>query len=225
MGGDPTDEESHAGCIDEWGLAVWSPSGSVGLITGHQLDRRRGRVGYWWCLARRGHRLLYVADWEVRARHGDGLAKGEQLWAEVLCEAPFSQWTIGNETNAVALDHPDDVVTGARGEPTPVASDLEWYAVGSRPMAVDDGYAHDGVVHGAIEIAGEPSLKIEEWPSRRWHRWWSDSAIRWSPAPLPTAMAHADGRAPVLGPDGTVIEYVLTPTGWAVRQPLTVDVE
>lgn len=225
MGGDPTDEASHAGCIDEWGLAVWSPSASVGLITGHQLDRRRGRVGYWWCLARRGHRLLYVADWEVRARPSDGLAKGEQLWAEMLCEAPLSQWTIGNETNAVALDDPDDVVMGARGEPTPVACDLEWYAVGSRPVAVDDGYAHDGVVHGAIEIAGEPSLAIVEWPARRWHRWWSDSDIRWSPAPLPTAMAYADGRAPVLGPSGMVIEYVLTPTGWAVRLPLTDDVE
>jgi hypothetical protein len=209
------DEGPHAGCVDEWVVGAWTADGSVGVLTGQRTHPDRRRIGYWWVLVRADGPLLLVTDWSVPMRADPLLVKGEQLWAEMTCEAPFEQWTIGNETYAAALDDPQDALGRAHGAPTPVAIDLEWYATGD-VEAIVDGYRQDGVVHGIVEVAGEASVALTEVPAMRWHRW---APVPDPPPPLdlPLAMAHTGRRAPVLFPEGTVLDAVLLPGGWHRR--------
>lgn len=170
--------------------------------------------------------MLHVVDWEVPARDQFGLAKGEQLWAEIICEDPLSQWTIGNETVAVALDNPEDATGRAHGDPTPVACDLEWYSAGQQPLGIDSGFVQDGVVHGVIEVAQHPPIAVEEWSCSRWRRWWPTTLVPgWAadPPPLSTVTAHTGRRAPVVGADGSVVDFVLVPSGWALRRRFSAD--
>lgn len=209
------DESSHDGCCDEWVFAAWTADGTTGVLTGQRIDPVRRRIGYWWTLVHAGEPLLHVTDWEVPMRSDPLLVKGAQLWAELTCEAPFEQWTVGNETYAAALDDPDEALGRAHGAPTPIAIDLEWYATGP-PESVDHGYRQDGVVHGVIEVAGRPTIALTEVPAARWHRW-----IRVEDTlpvlELPVAVAHTGRRAPVAFPDGTVLDAVLLPSGWHRR--------
>ena len=209
------DESVHDGCVDEWVFAAWTDDGQTGVITGQRTDPTRRRIGYWWALVRAGQPLLHVTDWEVPMRADPLLVKGAQLWAELTCEAPFEQWTIGNETYAAALDDPDDALGRAHGAPTPIAIDLEWYATAA-PSAIEHGYRQDGVVHGVIEVAGRPTITLAEVPAARWHRWVRVGATL--PAlDLPVAVAHTGRRAPVAFPDGSVLDAVLLPSGWHLR--------
>jgi hypothetical protein len=137
------------------------------------------------------------------------LVKGDGLWAEHTCDAPMEQWTVANETFAAALDDPDEATGRAYGVPTALSWDLEWYAT-SRPRPVPDGYEQAGVIHGVIELGGADSIRLDEAPSHRWHRW---SAVL-TPVDLPEAFAHTGVRAPFAFPDETTIDWVLTPDGW-----------
>lgn len=140
------------------------------------------------------------------------IVKAEALWAEHICEEPMKQWSVGNETYAAALDHPDDGLDRAYGIPTPIAFDLEWYAT-APPHDIADGYEQRGVVHGAIEVANESALHFEEVEAQRWHRW----GDAFGPLPVPRARAHTGARAAFAFPDGTVADWVLTARGWADR--------
>ena len=222
MGFDGADDGRHRGTLEEWVFAAWTPDGSLGVVSGHRI------VGptawYWAALARAARPLLHVVDPAVPVRADPFVVKGEQMWAEHLCDEPMGQWTIGNETYAAALDDPDEALGRAYGVPTPIAFDLEWYATGS-PIALAEpsegpadrvtGYRQEGVVHGAIEILGEPTVELAEVPARRWHRWTRGGAL--APIEVPVAAAHTGVRAPFAFPDGAVLDLVLTPAGWAAR--------
>ena len=204
-----------------------SGDGAVGVISGHRIVGRT--AWYWAALARSGRPLLHVADFDVPVRADPFVIKGEAMWAEHVCDAPLEQWTIGNETYAAALSDPEEALDRAYGIPTPIAFDLEWYAVSApstspspEPAARSagdaapvHGYEQAGVVHGAIEILGEDTLELVEVPAHRWHRWTSGDAL--APIGLPDAAAHLGGRAPFRFPDGSVLDWVLTPTGWGSR--------
>ena len=82
--------------------------------------------------------------------------------------------------------------------------------------AVDVGYEQVGVVHGAIEILGEPRLEFAEVPAHRWHRWTTHD-VGFGPLTMPEVRAHSGVRAPFAFPDGTVSDLVLTRDGWARR--------
>jgi hypothetical protein len=86
-------------------------------------------------------------------------------------------------------------------------------ATGSRPTR---GYEQVGVVHGAVEVLGEPRLELAEIPAHRWHRWTTEST-GFGPLALPEVRAHAGVRSPFAFPDGSVSDLVLTPRGWARR--------
>jgi len=130
----------------------------------------------------------------------------------------MEQWSVGNETYASALDDPDDALGRAYGTPTPIAFDLEWYAVAT-PSPVPHGYEQSGVVHGAIEVLGEPTIDLEEIPAHRWHRWGGiDDVSGLGAVELAPAVAHTALRAPFAFPDGTVLDPVLTPSGWRSRR-------
>jgi hypothetical protein len=202
--------------IEEWVFAAWTPDARLGLISGHRIVGRT--AWYWAALARSGMPLLHITDFDVRVRADPFIVKGEALWAEHHCDAPMQQWSIGNETYASAIEDPDEALGRAYGDPTPIAFDLEWYATGDATPAGPggSGYEQDGVVHGAIDIQGEPRLELVEVPARRWHRWTTATAGL-GPLVLAEAIAHSGVRAPFAFPDGTVSDLVLTARGWAQR--------
>ena len=208
-----TDEGPHEGCVDEWVFATWEPDGGTAVVSGH---RRLGRrVWYWSAVLLRDAPLVHIIDLDVRARPDWSLVKGEQLWAEHVCEVPMGQWTIGNETVGTALDDPDEALGRAHGTPTPVAIDLEWYATDDA-TTVTDGYFQDGVVHGVIELAGHGTTALVEAPARRWHRWSPEGP---GLLDLPEVVAHSGRRAPFAFPGLGVLDMVLTPSGWCRRRP------
>ena len=84
------------------------------------------------------------------------------------------------------------------------------------------GYQQRGVVHGSIEILGEPKVEFSEVRAQRWHRWTSGPApdgslAGFGPLPLPDVVAHTGVRAPFRFPDGSTSDLVLTSTGWGQR--------
>jgi hypothetical protein len=216
----------HAGAsIEEWVFAAWTPDGGLGVISGHRIVRNT--AWYWSALARSGRPLLHITDFEVPVRADPFIVKGEALWAEHHCDAEMEQWSIGNETYASAMEDPDEALGRAYGDPTPVAFDLEWYATATATpiepagdrASIDAGYEQVGVVHGAIEILGEPRVELVEVPAHRWHRWTSESAAYgFGPLMLPEVTAHTGVRSPFVFPDGSISDLVLTPRGWAQRR-------
>ncbi len=201
-------------------FSAWRPDASLGVISGHRIV---GAVAWYWsALARADEPLLHIADFDVPVRADPFIVKGEALWAEHMCDDPMRQWSVGNETFASALDDPDDALGRAYGTPTPIALDLEWYATADpADIAGDhvDGYFQRGVVHGAIEVLGEPTIDLVEVHASRWHRWSRSADEPMGPMPLAAASAHTGLRAPFAFPDTTVLDLVLTPTGWQVRPP------
>jgi len=207
------DERPHAGVVaEEWTFSFWSPDGSIGGVAGYRLVGR-GDAWYWWALARAGRPLLHVTEWTIPRRADPMIAKAQAMWAEHVCEAPFEQWTIGNETYAVELDDPDEGLGRAYGRAVPVASDLEWYAAGdAAPVA--RGYEQPGVVHGVVELT-EGRLEVDDLPGHRSHRWSAFGPL--PPLDLAVAFAHLGLRAPFRFPDGSVLDLVLGPGGWRRR--------
>jgi len=173
-----------------------------------------GRAWYWSALVREGQPLLHLAEWDVRVRADPFVVKAPEMWAEHHCVAPLEQWSIGNEAYFVALDDADEALGRGYGVPTPTAMDLEWYAT-STPMAIGLGFEQQGVVHGAIELAGESPVELAEVPAARWRRWSAPGAM---PAlALPAVVAHTGLRAPFAFPVGDVADWVLTRAGWCSR--------
>lgn len=209
----PTDEAPHPGTtIDEWVFAAWAVDGSVGFLSGHRLV---GPIAWYWsAVVEEGHPLLHLAEWEVRVRADPFVVKAPEMWAEHHCVAAMRQWSIGNEAHAAALDEPDEALGRAYGVPTPMASDIEWYAIGG-VTAIDDGYEQVGVAHGEIELLDRPNIVLVEAPAHRWRRWTSHDHL--DPITLETVVVHTGLRAPFAFPDGTVSDWVLLPDGWRTR--------
>ncbi len=211
----PRDERAHpSAAVEEWVFAFWRPDGSLGGLSGHRLLGRT--AWYWAALARRGAAVLHVGEWDVGVRSDPMIVKAHALWAEHMCDSPFQQWSVGNETYAVALDDPEAALGAAYGIPTPIAFDVEWYAT-APASAIPDGYEQIGVVHGVIDVADDgvaTRIDVAEAPAWRCHRW---SATTLGPVELAPAVAHTGMRAPFAFPDGSVLDAVLLPSGWHAR--------
>ncbi len=215
MTGTPTDEAPHADAvIDEWIFAAWSPDARVGVISGHRLLGRR--AWYWSAVVEEGCPLLHLTEFDVVVRADPFIVKAPEMWAEHHCVAPMRQWSIGNEAHASALDDPEEALGRGYGTPTPMACDLEWYAIGGA-TPFDHGYEQVGVVHGLIELLGRPDIELTEVPAHRWRRW-TTTEVPLRPPVLPTVTAHTGVRAPFAFPDGTTTDWVLTTDGWRSRR-------
>ena len=147
----------------------------------------------------------------VLLKTSEGLASAIN---RIIREEAMAQWTIGNETIAVMLSDASEALGSAYGDPTPVASDLEFYGT-SGPEAITNGYLQRGCIHGVIEIAGRDALDLVEVPAVRWHRWVADGES-FGPPPLPAARAHL-GIAAMVRLDNDLFDMVLTPSGWCRR--------
>jgi hypothetical protein len=209
----PTDEGRHPPGTGRWWQESWwfdvfAPDGSFGACTWLTLLPHQRRAWYWCALVRDGEPLLHVADLDV-PWSGSGLTvRSTALWAEHLCEAPFVQWTVANETYAVALDTPDEALGRGYGSQQPIACDFEWYAAGDA-VATGDGYTQRGEVYGVIELAGGPLTT--ETPASRGHTW---GELDWTrPRGEPVAGHRAPVRLDVDGV-GVALEQVLTAQGW-----------
>jgi hypothetical protein len=216
---DPADDRAHPGvAVEEWVFTAWTADGRLGLVSGHRLLGRR--AWYWAAFAVPDGRVFHVLDGDVPVRADPFVVKGAGLWAEHQCDAPMEQWSIGNETYAAALDDRAEALGRAYGEPTAIGFDLEWYATGDA-VPCPHGYEQAGVVHGVVELAGVPRTELVEVPAHRWHRWRHDDP--WlDPVDLPAAGAHGGAWAAFGFPDGAVVDWVVTPSGWrrrAVRPP------
>ena len=209
----PTDDLPHAGAaVEEWVFAAWTPDGRVGVVSGHRLAPAGD--WYWAALVESGRPVLHLVEWNVVRRSDPFVVKAPEMWAEHHCVAPFEQWSIGNEAHATALDDADDALGRAYGVPTPMAMDLEWYAV-ETVEETGDGYQQRGVVHGLVELLGRPHLELAEIPAQRWHRWGGDPDL--GPVPLEPVIAHTGLRAAFAFPNGTISDWVLGPSGWRAR--------
>lgn len=206
------DELPHRGGVDEWLFAAWLPDATMGLVSGHRL--LGGAAWYWFALVQEGFPLLAITEWDVRVRADPFTVKAPEMWAEHHCVAAFEQWTVGNEAHAVALDDASEALGRSYGVPTPMATDVEWYATAA-PVGQADGYVQDGVAHGLIELLDRPHLELVEVPARRWRRW--SAAASLGPQPLEQVRAHTGLRAPFAFPDGTISDWVLTRQGWRSR--------
>ncbi len=231
----------EAGC-DEWIFAAWTPDASFGVVSGHRIVGRT--AWYWFGLVQVGYPLLAITEWDVHLRSDPFIVKSPQMWAEHHCVAPLEQWTIGNEAHAVALDEPDEALGRSYGVPTPITTDLEWYAsspvvelrtmghtatdvsVGEHgdatsafePRAViQNGFGQEGVAHGVVELLDRPNIELTEVPARRWRRWTPPGTTDLSPLPLGSVIAHTGLRSPAAFPDGAIADWVLTQDGWRER--------
>ena len=208
------DEKAHPGVAEEeWTFSFWEPDGSAGGMVVLRLRPAEKTCWYWAALVRAGLPLLHVVDWDAPLPRANLTVRAEGLWADHVCEAPFEQWTVVNETYAVALDDPADALGRAYGTVAPVAFDLEWYA-SSPARTLAEGYEQSGEVHGAVEL-GDGPMELTAATAHRTHRW-SDALppLRYEPA-----VAHLGLRAPVRFPDGTELDLVLTAEGWRARVP------
>ncbi|HEX9259728.1 MAG TPA: hypothetical protein VF855_09345 [Acidimicrobiales bacterium] len=214
----PADEDRHEPgsgpwWSECWGFELWDEHG-LGAYSVLVLLPNQGRAWYWAAVVRPDHPLLSVVDQDQALPVGTLRVRGGGLWADAQCEAPFEQWTVLNETYAVALDDPDDALGRALGEPAPVAFDWEWYAssppadLAGRTVA---GYAQAGQVLGEIELR-DGRVPVDA-RSMRVH-WWGDK--EWFGTTWGSRVAGV--RAPLLlrGPAGerTSVERVLTTGGW-----------
>lgn len=206
---DERDEEPHAMCdSEEWTFAWWLPDGSVAGYTSYRLVGS-SRAWYCWGLWRRGQPLLHITEFEIARRSNPMIAKAEAMWAEYTCDAPFEQWTLGNETYAVELDDPVDALGRAYGRAVPIASDLEWYAT-TDAVSIPDGYGQSGRLLGTVETVGG-TVQLAELMAHRTHRWSMQSALDELDGSIVTA--HLGPRLPFRFPDGIVRDLYLTNEG------------
>lgn len=198
--------DDAAGWEETWWFDAWRADGSLAVTCRLALVPSRRRGWYWCDVVRPGEALVHVVADDVPMPRAGLAVRAHGLWADHVCEAPFEQWTVANEAIAVALDDPRDALGRAYGEAVPVAIDLEWYAAGP-PEPTPEGYRQVGEVHGAIELR-DGSLELIG-PGSRGHTWGLARGCDASPSALP-----AGSLAPILLPDGSVLEQVLTPGGW-----------
>jgi hypothetical protein len=160
-----------------WQVDWWAPDGSAGGTSCHVLLPNLGRAWYWAALVRQGEPLLSVVDLDQSLPVGTLRLRGGSLWADVACEAPFEQWTVMNETYAVALDDPAEALGRAFGDPLPIAFDWEWYADAPPVLAAPEGcrgYRVAGEVRGIVELRGgnrdvhAPGRLTHWWGPRDW---------------------------------------------------------
>lgn len=206
------DEEQHPDShVEAWWWWGQAGDGSAGVFVG--LEVRGGRFDYWAGLVRKGEPYLYIAELDGTDLRGGLEIKPPEMWADHVCDAPFQQWSLGNEAHGVLLDDPLEAWRRAYGVPVPVTFDVEWYAAGE-PEASGSGelgqmgYRQRGEVDcriqltsGILEIVG---------PAERVHVW----GASYLPALRAMPVSSEGLRAPYRRSDGILVDQVCTDRWW-----------
>ena len=209
-----SDDRAHRDATtEEWTFSWWSADAAMAGFTMYRLNAGKP-AWYCWGLSREGEPLVQVVECGITRRADPMIAKAEAFWAEYTCESAFEQWTVGNETYAVELDDPAEGLGRGYGNAVPIASDLEWYAT-ERATPIDNGYSQIGVLMGDIETVNGV-VTVPEVVSVRTHRWTTATSTL-PPLFEHHALAHLRRRVAFRFDDETVMDLVLTRTGWMCR--------
>lgn len=201
------DEAEHADVgVEAWWWWGWTAGADTGWFIG--LELRQRRFDYWAGLLRPGHPYLYLAELDGIGRRPGLELKPAELWADHACDAPFGQWSLGNEGYGVLLDDPTDACGQAYGQRVPLAMDIEWGST-SEARPIERGYTQDGEFDAVIEILGGPVTFSG--PARRAHVWGMPYV------PSSVAMPIDAPRAPYRRSDGRCVDQVLSSAGWLGR--------
>jgi hypothetical protein len=220
------DEHEHRHvAVEAWWWWGWSATAHGddpntprhGVFVGCEV--RGDRFDYWAGLVSSDRPYLYVEELDGIGRRANLEFKPPEMWAGHSCDAPFRQWSLGNEAHGVWLDDPWAATHRPYGDLAPCTFDIEWYANGDpQPLATgttgSDGYAQAGDVDVRIELID--GLVEFEGPAHRVHVWGTPYV------PSDLAVPHGPGAlaAPYRRHDGRSVRQVLTRTGFVAH---TVD--
>ena len=202
----PSDEQRHADVAVEawwwWGLAA---DRSCGLFVG--LELRGRRYDYWAGLVRVDEPYLYIEELDGNDLRSGLEIKPAEMWADHVCDVPFTQWSLGNEAHGVLLDDPEEAWRRAYGTLVPVTFDVEWYA-SDAPQPVPHGYRQAGEIDAHVELTS--GLLSFTGPAERVHVW----GAPFMPSSFAMPIAPAGLRAPYRRSDGIAVDQVLTDRWW-----------
>jgi hypothetical protein len=198
----------------EWRLTVDDASLAVVAV----LVRRpfESRMSYICAVLGRGRDTVAVVEHEIALPRRESLElRASGIWADHVCEAPFSHWSLGLEAFGLTVDDPDDALGAGRGIRTPVGLDVEWEdASPPRTLTTADGYLATGRAHGEVLVGVEHHDVVGT--GHRLHRWgtgprltpWTGSAGRAIDG-LDASTGLVVGRAAADDATGAVTDWVL----------------
>jgi len=193
--------------VEAWWWWGHSPAADAGVFVG--LELRGRRFDYWAGLVRAGEPYLLIEE-----LNGSGLRAGlevkpPEMWADHQCDAPFRQWSLGNEAHGVLLDDPMEALHRAYGTPVAVAFDIEWFS-SLEATAIDGGYEQVGEVDARIELAD--GVVSVQGPAHRVHVW----GTPYRPPLMPSLVGGGGLSAPYRRHHGGNVMQLLTERGWLV---------
>ncbi len=200
------DEHRHPDvAVEAWWWWATADDRQSGAFVGFELRGRR--FDYWAGLVRSGEPYLYIEELDGSALR-DGLEiKPPQMWADHVCDAPFLQWSIGNEAHGVLLDDPTEAWRRAFGTLAPATFDIEWAAPSGSANAltrIPNGYHQTG--EADVEIQLTEGFCRFSGPAERVHVW----GIPYVPSSFAMPITVTQLRAPYRRTDGRHVDQVLT---------------
>jgi len=156
-----------------------------------------------------GSQPVVVLDWSLPTASGGFAFRAPGIWADLVCETPIEQWTVGLEAFGVAVEPGEVLTPDSFGERTPVGLDLDVEAI-SAPDELVSGFEHRVSVRGEV-LVGPDAYEIDGRGTRR--RWWgpyepllerqppdleiqTQIAIQWPDRPTPHRRGWVLGSRP-----------------------------
>lgn len=216
----PGDEHPHepgesSAWSETWEWRLVLDDGSLALVVALVRRPAEAAMSYVCALMGRGRPTVAVVEHDIVLPRRDSLElRASGIWADHICETPFSHWNLGLEAFGLTVDHPDDAIGDGRGVRTPVGLDVEWED-DAPPVQLDvgDGYLAAGRAHGEILVGDEvhdvvgAGQRLHRWGTGHRHLgWWGrglDVGVDGSLHSAPVASAAADDGI------GTVVDWTL----------------
>ncbi|QGG93944.1 hypothetical protein [Actinomarinicola tropica] len=181
---------------ETWELRLVDPGRGIGLVVAVVRRPAERQVSYLASVLGAADGVVTVHEHDIDEPRGGGLElRASGIWADHVCETPFSHWSVGLEAFGLVLDEPEDAVTSGRGRAVPIGWDLEWEDDGGvEPIGgADDGYLAHGRAHGEL-LLDDDTVELDGIGGRL-HRWGTGPRLPgWTSRPVRSA-----GTRPVEG--------------------------